>query len=149
MVDTSKTKTDISHIFNEEIDTDGNGELDQNEVRTLASMMLGASPSDEDIETLLANNCTILTNIYNCKMAIEGIQKNVHQPKLYEKATLDEVTFQMIGDDANNTRKMLDGIRGKRTKFICVNDDMKNPSNEVIQVLQNFFPSLIPSTLTF
>ena len=77
-------------------------------------------------------------------MAIEGIQKNVHQPKLYEKATLDEVTFQMIGDDVNNTRKLLDGIRGKRTKFICVNDDMKNPSNEVIQVLQNFFRALYP-----
>ena len=50
----------------------------------------------------------------------------------------------MIGDDVNNTRKLLDGIRGKRTKFICVNDDMKNPSNEVIQVLQNFFRALFP-----
>ena len=57
---------------------------------------------------------------------------------------MDEVTFQMIGDDYNATRKMLDGIRAKRTKFICVNDDMKDPSNAVIQVLQDFFHALYP-----
>ena len=34
------------------------------------------------------------------------------------KKRLDEVTFQMVGDDVNDT-VMLDGIRGKRTKHMC------------------------------
>ena len=139
-----KKKVELAKIFNSEIDTDGDGILNSNELRTLASMMLGESPDDSHIKELLKNNCTTLKNIHNCQKAIEGIRKNIHQPSTHEKAPLDEVTFQMIGDDYNATRKMLDGIRAKRTKFICVNDDMKNPSNAVIQVLQDFFHALYP-----
>ena len=62
-----KKDIEISKIFNEEIDTDGNGKLNGNELRTLASMMLGESPDDHHIKLLLKNNCTTLKNLYKCK----------------------------------------------------------------------------------
>ena len=62
---------------------------------------------------------------------------------------LDEVAFQMIGDDYNNTKSQLDSVRARRPKFICINDDMKEPGKEVIGLLQDFFESFWPERSEF
>ena len=33
----------------------------------------------------------------------------------------------MLGDDLGRIRAQLNGIRAKKTKFICLNDDMRYP----------------------
>lgn len=37
----------------------------------------------------------------------------------------------MLGDDADKTRAQLNNIRAKKTKFICLNDDMRAPHPDV------------------
>ena len=56
-----------------------------------------------------------------------------------------QVAFEMIGDDLDKTRSQLNSIRARRTKFVCVNDDMRNPSQEVQALLQHFFLSFFPA----
>ena len=59
-------------------------------------------------------------------------------------ATLDEVAFEMIGDDETATRERLDSIRARQPKFVCVNDNMMNPGERLIGTLQNFYLSFFP-----
>eukprot|EP00505_MAST-04D_sp_SCG-Rhode-Island_P004436 Stramenopile-MAST_4_protein_4436 len=144
----NKPKPDVKRIFKTEIDTDQNGYLDTNEIRTLAAMVTGKSPS-KDLLAKLRLNCSTLHTFLRCKEAMKSISENSRVPKLYEMKDLDEVTFEMIGDDYNKTRDQLDGIRAKRTKFICVNDDMHNPSPEVIGLLSDFYKSMFPKPSPF
>ena len=84
-----------------------------------------------------------------CKDAIETLSKNFRRPKTYIKADLDEVTFQMIGDNFNETKEKLDSIRAKKTKFICVNDDMHSPSPQLEKMLSDFYKSMFPKPSPF
>src|SRR3546814_11564215 len=43
----------------------------------------------------------------------------------------------------------LDSIRSRRTKFICVNDDMKNPSPELQKAFSDFYEALFPLPCQF
>jgi hypothetical protein len=38
--------------------------------------------------------------------------------------TEDEISFEMINDDYNKTKEQLDSIRARKTKFVCINDNM-------------------------
>jgi len=38
----------------------------------------------------------------------------------------EEVAFLMVGNNATNTQNSLDGVREKRHKFICLNDNMNH-----------------------
>jgi hypothetical protein len=38
--------------------------------------------------------------------------------------TEDEISFEMINDDYNKTKDQLDSIRARKTKFVCINDNM-------------------------
>lgn len=60
-----------------------------------------------------------------------------------------QVAFEMIGDDFNKTRDQLNSIRARRSKFVCVNDDMKNPTPELVQMLQDFYLSFFPFPSSF
>lgn len=50
----------------------------------------------------------------------------------------------MIGDDIDKSRAQLNSIRSRRTKFICINDDMRNPAPDVQALLQHFYLSFFP-----
>jgi len=62
---------------------------------------------------------------------------------------LDEVAFQMIGDDYNDTKAQLDSVRARRPKFICINDNMEDPSDDVIDLFQDFLVSFFPNPSSF
>ena len=47
------------------------------------------------------------------------------------------------------TKEKLDSIRAKKTKFICVNDDMHNPALELEQMLADFYKSMFPKPSPF
>ena len=50
----------------------------------------------------------------------------------------------MITDNFNETMNKLDSIRARRTKFICINDDMHDAGPDLLQLLQDFFQSYYP-----
>ena len=62
---------------------------------------------------------------------------------------MDEVAFEMITEDYNKTMEQLDSIRARKSKFVCVNDDMTNPSPELLQELENFYLSFFPAPSQF
>ena len=64
--------------------------------------------------------------LLRCSVAVEGLRAHSRKGPSFEKITqLNEVAFEMIGDDFEKTRNQLNSIRARKTKFVCVNDDMK------------------------
>ncbi len=58
----------------------------------------------------------------------------------------------MIGTNSSQVEKALDGVRERRQKFICLNDniDHTNPESvNVVKVLQDFYQSLYPLPSSF
>ncbi len=50
----------------------------------------------------------------------------------------------MISDVMKDTMEKLNDVRAKRPKFVCVNDDMDDPSPELLRALQEFYQSFFP-----
>jgi UDP-N-acetylglucosamine-lysosomal-enzyme len=159
---------DLKKIWNHDLDVDGDGKLSTNELHSLAAIVEGKAPDDHAIREITKcmrpertediteesdmGTIKMKRTIYphatfgqfmNCSRAVNGVKKNWKlDTPTHTMMTLDEVTFEMIGDDYNHTKEQLDGIRAKRTKFICVNDDMHDPSKELQDMLHNFYEAL-------
>ena len=58
--------------------------------------------------------------------------------------TLDEVAFEMLGDDYDSTKRQLDSIRARRTKFVCVNDNVRAMTPALADLFEAFFLSFFP-----
>ncbi|KAJ5701289.1 hypothetical protein N7488_008837 [Penicillium malachiteum] len=71
--------------------------------------------------------------------------------QVYELKMDGDVTFHMLGDDHQTTMDKLNSTRKHPTKFICLNDDMKNQSVELTFALHDLLESLwpVPSTFEF
>eukprot|EP01119_Soliformovum_irregulare_P013098 TRINITY_DN3457_c0_g1_i1.p1 TRINITY_DN3457_c0_g1~~TRINITY_DN3457_c0_g1_i1.p1 ORF type:complete len:1204 (-),score=445.63 TRINITY_DN3457_c0_g1_i1:46-3657(-) len=70
----------------------------------------------------------------------------------HETTDTEEVAFLMVGSNATNVEKSLDGIRERRQKFICLNDNMNHSDphiGQVQKVLRDFYQSLYPLPSSF
>eukprot|EP01029_Cantina_marsupialis_P028316 TRINITY_DN775_c0_g8_i1.p1 TRINITY_DN775_c0_g8~~TRINITY_DN775_c0_g8_i1.p1 ORF type:complete len:956 (-),score=249.19 TRINITY_DN775_c0_g8_i1:43-2514(-) len=85
-----------------------------------------------------------LEMIQNCESVMKGLAKNVSKPKRYHVMPEEDVAFEMIGDDYKDTKHHLDSVRARKPKFICINDDMRNPTDEVAALLENFYKAFFP-----
>ncbi|KAJ5719690.1 hypothetical protein N7493_007268 [Penicillium malachiteum] len=76
---------------------------------------------------------------------------DLHPGECYELKMDTDVTFHMLGDDYQTTMHKLNFTREHPTKFICLNDDMKNQSLELRFALHDLLESLwpVPSTFEF
>ena len=54
------------------------------------------------------------------------------------------VAFEMITDNVTTTRSQLDSIRMRKSKFVCVSDNLENPTPELQRLLRDFFESFFP-----
>jgi hypothetical protein len=50
----------------------------------------------------------------------------------------------MIGDNITNTLNQLNSVRYRKTKFICINDQMESPTPQLKQILKDFYLSFFP-----
>lgn len=149
------------------IDTNKNGYLDKTELRTVAAMVHDSeweplnSKIIEEVESNIwkearqASKVGIFDTKINFKIFIgakltlrkllQGVFRNMDStnPK-YEISPTDQVTFAMIHDNATIEISRFDGIRARRTKFICFNDDMKNPSKELLEGIDELFSNFFP-----
>ena len=146
-------------VWDSEVDTDGDGVLSSNELLSLAALSLGDAPQDEYVRkmedclvgvnrskeeggaagegSLFGGKVVTFEEARSCSMSFSGMQSfalsaasgSRHKDALV--TGLDEVAFQMIGDDYNDTKKQLDSVRARRPKFICINDNMEEPGEEV------------------
>jgi hypothetical protein len=167
---------DVETFFSSELDSDGDGILNANELSTLAAIVYRRTPTGNELATLreclvgpaAPSNVTVSRvrdgpgierveevrvahvrlptwdSLVGCQTVIDALAKNGRfGPMAQDMGTAanDEVSFEMVGDDVNKTHSILDGVRAKRPRFICINDDMNSPGDAVKQALKDFYDS--------
>jgi hypothetical protein len=92
-----------------------------------------------------------LESIRSCQAALEGVQRKVkdRMPASHTVSEESEVAFEMIGDDYNDTLDKLDSVRARRSKFVCINDDMHEAPEALQRLLRDFFLSYFPHPCPF
>jgi hypothetical protein len=60
-----------------------------------------------------------------------------------------DIAFEMIGDNFTETMSSLDSIRMRKSRFICINDNMQDPAPELVQALHEFFQAYWPFPSVF
>ncbi|OQR91699.1 N-acetylglucosamine-1-phosphotransferase subunits alpha/beta, partial [Thraustotheca clavata] len=78
---------------------------------------------------------------------IETFQKR--RPPRHRFVSEAEVTFHMLSDQYRTAWNQLLNTRARKTKFVCINDDMKYPSHAVSNILHDLFTSLWPDRSQF
>ncbi|CAH0491967.1 unnamed protein product [Peronospora farinosa] len=165
----------LEEIWREYLDANQNGILDENEVLTAASLAHGDAPSEDFVtevrecmksekhvkvrEVPTAEGTLRLTetltpyitleNLERCPKIRDALVENVRYESEVELMSEKEVTFHMLSDNYNFAWKQMMGTRARRTKFVCINDDMKFPSSAVSQILHELFLSIWPKRSQF
>lgn len=142
------------------VDSDGSGVLDENEWRSLW-VMLHEPPIDEGKMTekwiaISENNSLPITagRIADSPDLYEQLRKAVtSRPRNpTDLKDTDEVGFVMVRNDDKSLVERLDGIRRKRHKHICLNDNLRHDAPDtphVKQVVHRFYQSLLPKPCSF
>lgn len=96
-----------------------------------------------------------LESTLRCESVVEDVQANAKKrdekrAKSYiVEPNLNEVAFEMLGDDYNSTKSQLDSIRARRAKFICINDNINSMTPELFSLLREFFEAYYPRRSRF
>jgi len=105
---------------------------------------------DEEQSPLPVWECPITIDVLAACNKTSGELQKVFSKKLKYKHQLDgtdEVAFLMVHNNHSVIQGKLDGVRQKRHRFICLNDNI-NHSNpdaaQVVKVLHDFYTALLP-----
>lgn len=165
----------LEQIWRDYLDANRNGILDENEVLTVASLAFGDYPPDTFVTEVreclqpaktekvreqptaagtvrLAETLTpyiTFADLERCTDINEKLLRNVRREPLGELMSEDEVTFHMLSDNYKFAWNQMLGTRARRTKFVCINDDMKYPTPAVSQILHELFLSIWPKRSQF
>ncbi|KAJ0400267.1 hypothetical protein ATCC90586_010240 [Pythium insidiosum] len=165
----------LEDVWAEYLDVNRNGILDENEVLTVASLAHGDFPPDSYVEEVrsclrppkkekvmeksTAQGTVLVTETLSPHITIEHLRAcqeitskvltHVRREKQFELMPEDEVTFHMLSDQYRYAWNQMMGTRARRTKFVCINDDMKFPSTSVSQILHELFLSIWPKRSQF
>ena len=85
----------------------------------------------------------------SCDPVISLLNESIKSQTKYSFETLgdEDVAFKMIRDNATAVMLQLDNIRGKRKKFVCLNDNIDHGTKEadvIKALLVDFYESLFP-----
>lgn len=94
-----------------------------------------------------------IAQVLNCTEISEGLQKNVNwgaiQPSHVFESDKEHVAFEMIGDNYTISVNQLDSVRARQSKFVCINDNMVNPTPELEKALRSFYEAFFPEPCVF
>lgn len=96
-----------------------------------------------------------LASTKRCEYVVDNVKQNAKKREERRamsyvlESNLNEVAFEMLGDDYNSTRSQLDSIRARRVKFICVNDNINRMTPELFGLLREFFEAYYPRRSRF
>eukprot|EP01037_Dinobryon_pediforme_P030749 gene30749-34950_t len=94
-----------------------------------------------------------LSELLECPLIVDALKTRidwqVRQPSHVTESDKDLVAFEMIGDNMTDSLNQLNSIRQRQSKFICVNDNMQNPSPELTQSLRAFCEAMYPTPSDF
>ncbi|RLN63693.1 hypothetical protein BBP00_00003950 [Phytophthora kernoviae] len=165
----------LEEVWRVYLDANRNGILDENELLTAASLAHGDAPPEEFVKEVrecvqpekrekvreiptaegtvrLSETLTpyiTLENLQRCPSVADALVRNVRYESKVELMSEKEVTFHMLSDNFKFAWKQMMGTRARRTKFVCINDDMKFPSTAVSQILHELFLSIWPKRSQF
>eukprot|EP01114_Cavostelium_apophysatum_P003574 TRINITY_DN1353_c0_g2_i5.p1 TRINITY_DN1353_c0_g2~~TRINITY_DN1353_c0_g2_i5.p1 ORF type:complete len:1245 (+),score=388.40 TRINITY_DN1353_c0_g2_i5:191-3925(+) len=127
----------------------------------VSAIILNSTESSENGTAIVLEEASVgsplaitFNTLLNCSEVRTKIEKHFGKKakNKHHTAESDEVAFLMIGNNATNVQKSLDGIRERRQKFICLNDNMNHAdpnSADVVRVLGEFYESLYPLPSSF
>ncbi|XP_022777777.1 N-acetylglucosamine-1-phosphotransferase subunits alpha/beta-like [Stylophora pistillata] len=157
--------------FFADVDADHSGVLSEREMRTLAARLYTLPLDLNDLnsleKTLLRcdnrsvpdTNSSIPSHQGLPLVSLEFLQQCDPLLKLlndsykgaakykYETVGDEDVAFHMIRDNATAVLRQLDNIRGKKKKFVCLNDNIdhsKKDAELIKALLVDFYESLFP-----
>jgi len=163
----------LERFWRREVDVNGDGVVDDNEFRTLAAVVQGGKVLPEDLEriracvapagnvttrverrpdgssatvTEVATPAITLDGLARCKASMDPVSKRVklRGEPTHSIGAEEEVAFEMVGDDYNETLAKLDSVRSRRAKFVCINDDMTLAPEPLRRALREFYESYFP-----
>ncbi len=168
---------DVKRFISENVDTNKDGLIDDNEFRTLTAIArsdiyalhnctLNASDSslihNEKVQhsfpygtaesSLAIKLWPTVHDVMKCELVVKGILDNFDRKGKFQTHTTTsdkDVAFEMISDNYTLTLSQLDSIRMRQSKFICINDNMKEPSVKLMQALKDFFEAFWPTPSRF
>lgn len=166
-----KKSPNITEFF-AEVDSDHSGVLSDRELRTLATRLFTLPLTLNDLRTLEQTllKCANITLpeanssdpnqhiplpsvtedfLQKCEPLLELLNASYKGITKYKFETLgdDDVAFHMIRDNASAVLQQLDAIRGKKKKFVCLNDNIshgKKDAELIKALLVDFYESLFP-----
>lgn len=160
----------LTQVWAEYLDTDASGDLDENEFWTLLVYLCGGTPMGAELNITLAEiaNCTgkkvptspedklwplRLSDLARCNTVTERLRVSMNRHKYrHEEFDSGPVGFIMVWNNDTTLQGKLDGIRFRRHKFICLNDNLNhtNPDSvRVLKMLRDFYVSLYPTPSSF
>ncbi|OQS00338.1 N-acetylglucosamine-1-phosphotransferase subunits alpha/beta, partial [Thraustotheca clavata] len=136
----------LQEIFQTYIDINQNGVIDDYEIEN-ALDLLSTSGRSKAISSAMIVTCQVnasaLTVSYiqtycpNLERALVMTPESSY-PSPYKLMTEEQVTFLMLGESMGAYGQLY-RARSRHTKFICINDDMNNPTPAFKAMLHDFF----------
>jgi len=151
----------LTDIFNDILDVNHDGVLDDNELRSLAVHLNDQKElKPEDVPSLKEKLRTCnpgpvtLALLSNCTSVFTEVKK-IFSKRLkykYQEQGTDDVAFVMVSTNASQVQGRLDGIRARKQKFVCLNDNMNHSDPEarkVVAVLKELYENFFPTPSQF
>jgi len=151
-----------SQLWRDIFDADHDGVLNDNEFRTLAVHLLPTPVKDAELKLFRERmlNCThgqwplTLELVQGCNESATLLQQAFAKKRKYhhEIRDTDDVAFIMVANNDSSLQSRLDGIRLRRHKFMCLNDNLNHSdptTAESLRLLHEFYESLFPLRSSF
>jgi UDP-N-acetylglucosamine-lysosomal-enzyme len=152
---------DFPKFFREEMDLDKDGYLSTTELNAMSRVLskdqfsllqkelFDCFSSDKDA----TEQYVVVTEktMQQCPKVIEILQRFVVSQKKFkhQDGERDQVIFYMVRDNITHVTKRLDEVLHERKKFICLNDNMNNPSEKLVETLRDFYEKYYPNRSPF
>eukprot|EP00002_Diphylleia_rotans_P001092 TRINITY_DN10607_c0_g1_i1.p1 TRINITY_DN10607_c0_g1~~TRINITY_DN10607_c0_g1_i1.p1 ORF type:complete len:1048 (+),score=167.37 TRINITY_DN10607_c0_g1_i1:41-3184(+) len=150
---------DLHDIFQSEIDTNNDNFINENELRTIATRLKNDVEDDylDHLRAVIRNGSShglldyegFSNAVLNKTIDIASIAAGFAYK--YEIVGTDDVDFLMVGDNITRVLPQLDGVRRRKLKFVCINDNMKGdePNIPVLDAIHDLYESFFPIPSSF
>ena len=88
-----------------------------------------------------------IDEVMNCSVIYTNLRTNIEWSRIYPSHILGsdkDVAFEMIGENYTHTLMQLNSVRARQSKFICINDNIHNMTDQLHEVIHQFYESFFP-----
>jgi hypothetical protein len=107
--------------------------------------------ADREVEErLIIKAPRTIKSILNCSIIVTALTERFKNsryplvPPAYTVGAEEDVVFEMIYDNVSLTMEKLDSVRWRRSKFICLNDNVQHYTPDLSVAVRDFFEAMYP-----